>query len=439
MSTDVKSLRWVPPRPSADAPVILVVEDDPDAQQVAVSMLHIVGYRTLTAGDGRAALEVLKRHRPCAILLDLHMPGLDGIGFLDIARRELDYYDDLPIIATSGVYRDEMAIERPLRRRRVVTFVHKPFTLARLEAGLAQAKVLELSPPAPPPIQDSLPADLTDDGEGDLAAATSDAEGERRERAEMDPQVRDALPDEEEDELLAALEADDDEEDEAEAEDEDELLAAVEADDDEEDDDEEDEDEAEDEDELLAAVEADEDDDTDEPDPEATRPPVSAVRPAGEPIVPPVPPPRPTDSLRKAARLRMTPDRSGQPTPHVLIPDPSRAGEEHAEEERFICYFGAAIFIGSAVESVALTEVSAAGVRILADQSKLVEGDEVRVRAHVDLPGRGGLLDLTIHGEIAWTEDLRDKFHAGLSIDSVKPMEGYAKLLAGLARRNVRR
>ncbi|MCP4867746.1 MAG: response regulator [Proteobacteria bacterium] len=146
---DVKTLRWVPPRPDAKAPVILVVEDDPDARQVAVSMLHMVGYRTLTARDGNEALSVLKTQRPAAILLDLHMPGLDGIGFLDIARRELDYDEELPIIATSGVYRDEAAIERPLRRRRVVTFVHKPFTLGQLKAGLAQAKVLELFPPLP--------------------------------------------------------------------------------------------------------------------------------------------------------------------------------------------------------------------------------------------------------------------------------------------------
>jgi len=60
------------------------------------------------------------------------------------------------------------------------------------------------------------------------------------------------------------------------------------------------------------------------------------------------------------------------------------------------------------------------------------------VHAHVDLPDRGGLLDLTLFAEALWTEGARDKFHAGLAITRVKPREGYAELLAGLARRQAR-
>ncbi len=251
-------------------------------------------------------------------------------------------------------------------------------------------------------MEDPPPADLTDDGADPEPADDAEAEGETVELSETDLlQVTSDMP---ADGDSGEAELGDDEEDE-----------------------------------LLAAVEATDDEEDEEDDPEETLPPARPVPPVQDLSLTPVPPPRPTDSLRKAARLRMATDTSGgQPTPHVLIPDPPRAGEEHGDEQRFVCYFGAAIFVGATVESVSITEVSASGVRILADRSKLAEGDEVRLRAHVDLPNRGGLLDLTILCDVAWTDDVRDKFHAGLTIESVKPMDGYAKLLAGLSRRKAR-
>ncbi len=108
--------------------LVLVVEDDADAQQVAESMLAMLGYRTRLASNGRRALQLLGEFRPDIILLDLHMPELDGLAFLDTARRELPHFDSLRIIATSGVYQNQTSISRPLERRGVRHFVGKPFT-----------------------------------------------------------------------------------------------------------------------------------------------------------------------------------------------------------------------------------------------------------------------------------------------------------------------
>jgi CheY-like chemotaxis protein len=341
------------------------VEDDPDARQVTTAMLQMIGYRTVSACDEREALKVLKAGRPAAVLLDLHMPALDGIGFLDLARREIDYYNDLPIIAISGVYRNE-ALARPLKRRRVVAFVQKPFTLKRLRAGLEEAKVLELFPPMPPEQEDQPPADLTQD---DLEDETG------RPEAVVFPDGIEAFAEE--------VEA---------FEDEDKIEA-----------------------------EEDEEDEEDEEEGQS------------------IPPVRPADSLRRAARVRMDSSPRGLgPTTSVVIPEPERAGEEHGEEPFFSVYFGAAIFVGSRVESVAITEVSAAGIRILADRPALEEGQRARVRAHVDLPKGHGLLDLTLQTEVVWTDDEGSKFQAGLHLRSVEPASGYAKLLASLARRQAR-
>ena len=43
--------------------------------------LEAFGVRCVTATDGRSAIEALQNHRPCLILLDLMMPGMDGFQF----------------------------------------------------------------------------------------------------------------------------------------------------------------------------------------------------------------------------------------------------------------------------------------------------------------------------------------------------------------------
>lgn len=64
--------------------VVLVVEDEPDILEVIEHNLRREGYRVLTAEDGDTALAVLRQKRPDLLLLDLMIPGVDGI---EICRR----------------------------------------------------------------------------------------------------------------------------------------------------------------------------------------------------------------------------------------------------------------------------------------------------------------------------------------------------------------
>lgn len=57
---------------------VLVVDDDPDALDLAVAMLEGGGYDILTATNGRAALEAIAEQKPDAIILDLMLPEMDG-------------------------------------------------------------------------------------------------------------------------------------------------------------------------------------------------------------------------------------------------------------------------------------------------------------------------------------------------------------------------
>ena len=58
---------------------ILVVDDEPDTARLAREWLSSGGFEILEATDGERGLEVAARDNPDVILLDLRMPGVDGI------------------------------------------------------------------------------------------------------------------------------------------------------------------------------------------------------------------------------------------------------------------------------------------------------------------------------------------------------------------------
>ena len=61
-------------------PTVLVVEDESVVREVVVKYLRREGYRTLEAGDGDVACELVERERPDLVVLDLMLPGKDGLG-----------------------------------------------------------------------------------------------------------------------------------------------------------------------------------------------------------------------------------------------------------------------------------------------------------------------------------------------------------------------
>ncbi len=60
-------------------PTILCIDDDPLLLQLCRELLEADGYRVRTAPDGQAGLEVAQQARPDLILLDVVMPGMDGL------------------------------------------------------------------------------------------------------------------------------------------------------------------------------------------------------------------------------------------------------------------------------------------------------------------------------------------------------------------------
>ena len=80
---------------------VLVVEDDDDIRECLADVLSEEGYTVETAENGREALQLLRRFRPCVILLDLMMPVMDGWELLGELRSDGDWAT-LPVVVVSA-------------------------------------------------------------------------------------------------------------------------------------------------------------------------------------------------------------------------------------------------------------------------------------------------------------------------------------------------
>ena len=118
--------------------VILVVDDEPKIVKQARDYLEKGGFRVVTAGDGTTALAVARHERPDLIVLDLNLPGMDGLDVCRALRRE----SDVPIIMlTARVEETDRLIGLELGADDYIT---KPFSprelVARVRAVLRRVQ-----------------------------------------------------------------------------------------------------------------------------------------------------------------------------------------------------------------------------------------------------------------------------------------------------------
>jgi len=73
-------------------PKILVVDDEPSIQNLVTSYLRAEGYTYYSASDGPSGLKAAREFKPDLIVLDIMLPGMDGIEVLSQLRRESDVY-----------------------------------------------------------------------------------------------------------------------------------------------------------------------------------------------------------------------------------------------------------------------------------------------------------------------------------------------------------
>src|SRR3989304_1458779 len=77
---------------------ILVIDDDPHSLELVSAILGEADFEVLSAADGASGIELARTARPAVIILDMMMPGIDGINTLQTLKRD-PVVKDIPVIA----------------------------------------------------------------------------------------------------------------------------------------------------------------------------------------------------------------------------------------------------------------------------------------------------------------------------------------------------
>ncbi len=119
---------------------VLIVDDEQSIRSSLERLLTFEKFKTFTAADGRAAIELAASERVDIVLLDIKMPGMDGLEVLGALREQ---YPSLPVIIISGHGTINTAVEAT--KLGAFDFLEKPIDMERLlltiRNGLAQAEL----------------------------------------------------------------------------------------------------------------------------------------------------------------------------------------------------------------------------------------------------------------------------------------------------------
>ncbi len=113
---------------------ILVIDDDRSVRRLLETFLRRKGYEVVLADTGQRGLELFRHECPDIIVLDLKMPGMDGLTVLQ-RLRQLDRAQ--PVIMFTGTWTPK--VEQQVRALGVTELVNKACSQEHLEAALTRA------------------------------------------------------------------------------------------------------------------------------------------------------------------------------------------------------------------------------------------------------------------------------------------------------------
>jgi len=128
---------------------VLVVDDEQSILDLATAYLRQEGYDTYTANDGSSALKAARAFRPDLIVLDIMLPGMDGLEVLNQLRRESDVYvilltaksEETDKVIGLSVGADDY-LTKPFSPRELVARIKAALRRLRKGAGLSPVDVL---------------------------------------------------------------------------------------------------------------------------------------------------------------------------------------------------------------------------------------------------------------------------------------------------------
>lgn len=116
--------------------VILIVEDDPLGRELAREICYTVGYTVLSAKDGVALLQRVKAERPDLILMDLQLPGVNGLTLVRSLKAD-DETRSIPVVMTTAYAQPELYAETI--EAGCVAYLTKPLNSTLLLKTIADA------------------------------------------------------------------------------------------------------------------------------------------------------------------------------------------------------------------------------------------------------------------------------------------------------------
>jgi two-component system chemotaxis response regulator CheY len=112
---------------------VLVVDDSAFLRMRNAAMVKELGHEVIEAGDGQQAVDAYKAHRPDAVLMDITMPGMDGLEALK-AILALDPAARVAMVTAMG----QQSIVMEAIKSGARDFVVKPFEAERVKTALAK-------------------------------------------------------------------------------------------------------------------------------------------------------------------------------------------------------------------------------------------------------------------------------------------------------------
>lgn len=153
---------------------ILVIDDEPAITNLVSAYLRTEGYEVYTAADGNAGLKAARAFKPDLVILDLMLPGIDGIELLSRLRRESEVYvimltartEETDKIVGLSVGADDY-VTKPFSPRELVARVKAALRRLKTGAGadvensVLSFKYIRIDPGARTVSVDDVPIDLT--------------------------------------------------------------------------------------------------------------------------------------------------------------------------------------------------------------------------------------------------------------------------------------
>jgi DNA-binding NtrC family response regulator len=146
-------------------PHVLIVEDEQRMRDLLLRSLTNWGFEATAARSAEEAMRTTDSSPPDIVLLDLNLPGMDGMQFFQTLRQKRPQVQGIVLTGFASIEAAKQAIHMDM-----VEFLTKPCHLGEVEQALDRA-MRRIAPPEPPIVPDPSLAGLNDDGEAGEASA----------------------------------------------------------------------------------------------------------------------------------------------------------------------------------------------------------------------------------------------------------------------------